>query len=66
MECCCASQVIGRLTEGYYMESLRVNGQKTSTCMRAEMESAKGGQTRSILFNIQTEATTDQVSKYLY
>ena len=48
------------------MESLRVNGLRLSTCMRAEMESAKGEQMRSILFDIRTETTTDQVSKYLY
>jgi len=48
------------------MESPRVNGQQLSTCTRAEMESAKGEQMRSILFNIQTETTTDQVSRYLY
>ena len=48
------------------MESPRVNGQQPSTCTRAETESAKGEQMRSILFDIRTETTTDRVSRYLY
>jgi len=57
--------MIGRPAEGL-TECSRVNGQQLSTCMRAETESVKGEQMRSNLFNIRTETTTDQVSRYLY
>jgi len=50
--------VVGRPTKGY-TESLRVNGQQLSTCTRAGMESMKREQIGSILFDIQTETTTD-------
>jgi len=57
--------MIGRPTE-VYTECPRVNGQRPSTCTRAEMESMKGEQIGSILFDIRTETTTDRVSRFLY
>jgi len=53
--------MIGRPTEGY-TGCPRVNGQRPSTCTRAEMGSMKGEQIGSILFDIQTEL---QQTEYL-